>query len=103
MTTVLSQCSTTRYGPSYRVVEHWDRTVVIDIPGRGHDTVTLDRVKPSILDADHPPVPPTARPRGWPPRHPRPPPPADVARPPEIQLQTTTAPPPLPSLPSTPL
>merc|ERR1711895_9330 len=99
MTTVLSRCSTTRYGPSYtasngpyRVVEHRDRTVVIDIPGRGHDTVTLDRVKPSIIDADHPPVLPTAHPRGRPPRHPRPPPPAGVAPPPEIQLQATTDP-----------
>ena len=61
------------YDGPYRVVEHRDRTMVIDIPGRGHDTVTLDRIKPAVLDAENPPAPPRARPRGRPPLQPRPP------------------------------
>ena len=72
-------------------MEHRDKTVVIDIPDCGHDTVTLDRIKPSVID---PPAPPRARPRGWPPLRPRSPSPANMARAPEVHLQVAMDPPP---------
>ena len=59
------------YDGPYRVVEHHNKTVVIDIPGRGHDTVTLDCIKPSVINANDLPAPPRVRPRGWPPLRPR--------------------------------
>ena len=84
-------------------MEHRNRTVVIDIQGRGHDTMTLDRVKPSVINAGDPPVPPRAHPRGRPPQRPHSPSPADVAHPPEIHLQAAMDPPPPTPHPPCPL
>ena len=91
------------YDGPYRWVEHYDKTVVIDIPGRGHDTVTLDRIKPSVIDAGDPPAPPRAHPSGRPPLRPRSPSPTNVARAPEVHLQEATDPLPPTSHPPRPL
>ena len=37
------------YNGPYWVVEHHDRIAVVDIPGHGNDTVTVDRIKPAVL------------------------------------------------------
>ena len=75
------------YNGPYRAVEHHDKTVVIDNPGRGHDTMTLDHVKPSVINAGDPPAPPRVRPCGHPPLHPHSPSTANVVHASEVRLQ----------------
>ena len=84
------------YDGPYQVVERRDKTFIVNIPGRGHDTVTVDRIKPAVIDNENPPEPPRARPRGRPPQprlHSPATPAAPQERRPAPQPRATSAPP----------
>ena len=63
------------YDGPYRVHEWREKTAVVDLPGRGLDTFTIDRLKPALIDIQHPPTPPMAATRGRPRQRPQSPPP----------------------------
>ena len=71
------------YDGPYNVIERREKTFVVNIPGRGLETISIDRLKAANIDIENPPEPPAAQPRGRP-REQSPPP----------QPSTSTAPPP---------